>query len=223
MKIFLCISMLFFSTGTILTAQNIELPTDYVRNSLSSNNNISERFEGSPYPEESFQNGTIEIGDKEFESLVRYNGLTDAFEIKNQAGEIITLLRRPDISIDINDLTYEIIDYKDENNNRRQGYFQILNDGNILLLKKQGVNKIDAVKAANSYGRDRPARLEQYEEYFIKVKDSPAKEVRLKKKNILKEIDNKEVKSFVKKNKLKLKDEAEVIQTLEFADSLKDN
>ncbi|WZL87898.1 hypothetical protein VS868_09775 [Salinimicrobium sp. 3283s] len=211
---------LFIAPSLLLTAQNINLPTEYIRNTIGGEKTLPVNIQGSPYPTEEFQHGTVNILDKSFTTLVRYNALSDAFEIKDPTGEITTLLRRPDITVELNGSDYEIEYFIDDDGNRRQGYFQKFNDGDAVFLKRRGVIKQDAVKATSSYGRDKPASLDHYEKYFLKNGDSPAEEVRLKRKDILRQLNNEEVEQFVKKHKFKLKKESEVIQTLEYYNSL---
>ncbi|MGI0108309.1 hypothetical protein [Salinimicrobium sp. WS361] len=211
---------LFITPSLLITAQNINLPTEYIRSTISGEKTLPANVQGSQYPTEEFQQGTVNILDKSFTTLVRYNALSDAFEIKDPTGEITTLLRRPDITVELNGSDYEIEYFIDDNGIRRQGYFQKLNDGDAVFLKRRGVIKQDAVRATNSYGRDKPASLDHYEKYFLKKGDTPAEEVRLKRKDILRQLNNEEVEQFVKKHKFKLKNESEVIQTLEFYNSL---
>ena len=219
-KNLILISLLFLTTTISLFAQNIELPTEYIRNTLNGDINLPANVEGSPYIDEEFKIGKVTVDTKSFSTPLRYNGYLDLFEIKTVQNEVIALLRRPDLSIQLDDTEYKLTSYIDDNGNRRYGYLKFLYSGDISFLKKEGVIKKDAVKAPNSYSKDKPARLEPIEEYFIKKEGLIAEEVRLKRKDILRIINNKEVTNFVKKNNLKLKKESEIIQTLRFFNTI---
>ncbi len=196
-----------------VTAQNIELPTDYVRNTLSGKNNLPNNVTGSPYIDEEFKEGTITIGDKQFDTQVRHNGLNDTFEIKNKDGEITSLNRLPDLQVETNSGKFAVFTYNDENGNKNQRFFKILADnGNIKFLKLEGIEYKEGREAQNSYSRDVPPSLDPYEEYYLKEGNRPAEVVRLRKKHVLRYIDDKKASDYAKANDLKLKDPEEVIQ-----------
>lgn len=197
-----------------------DLPTDYIRNSLSGRNNLPDNVTGSVYFSESFKPGTVTMGDKTFNSYIRYNGLRDEFEIQDQVGEITSLLRREDMIVTLGDATYEIFSYKSDDGYDKKAYFKRLNDGPTKLLVKEDIILKEAVKATSTYAMDKPAALEPQIRYYLKTENAPAVEVRLRKKDLLRILDNDKVEDFVKENKLKLKDENEVVQTLEYYNAI---
>tara|TARA_R110002020_G_scaffold296658_1_gene512242 strand:+ start:2615 stop:3277 length:663 start_codon:yes stop_codon:yes gene_type:complete len=212
--IFLSLSLICVS----LSAQNVNLPTAYLRNQLSGKNNLPKNVTGSPYINDVFQKGQVDIGEDTFSTGIRYNGLRDEFEIKNKDYETISLLRRPDVIVTMEGKKYQIFHYMDHGVNK-QGYFQVLNEGKSQLLMKQGVEFKDAVKASSSYGTDKPASLDPYKKYYIVKNGEPAVEVRLKKRDILDIFSGSDTKKYVSQNNLKLKNEFEVITLLNYTNS----
>lgn len=216
-KIMLSFQLLF---AFALSAQNLDLPTDYIRNTLDGKNDTQLNVVGSPYQNENFQRGTVTIADKSFQTYIRYNGLKDVFEIKNEIGEVSALIRRPDIKITLDGKLHKIENYTDDNDMSKQRYFVVLTEGETKLLKNEGVEFKDAQPASSSYSQSKPASLVPYEKYYIKKGDEKAVEVSLRKKSILKAIDDERLSDYVKKKKLKLKEEEEVMQALTYYDSL---
>lgn len=215
------LSTIFISAFTLgVTAQSVDLPTDYVRNTLSGKNNVNEFAVGSVYLDENFQKGEVTIGDKTFDSYLRYNALNDIFETRNQLGEVNALMRRPDIKTSIDGKNFRIENFIDDNNMSKQRYFTILADGEKKFLKIEGVELQEAEKANTSYQADKPATLKPFEKHYIKIGEASAVEVRLRKKDILKELDDDRLEKYVKDNKMKLKDESEVIKLFTYYNSL---
>ncbi|CAM4346674.1 hypothetical protein [Gillisia hiemivivida] len=209
-----------FLTAFTLSAQNIDLPTDYVRNTLDGKNDRQKNVVGSPYQNEDFQPGIVTIADKSFNTSIRYNALNDVFETKNQVGEITALIRRPDIKITMDGKQHKIQTYIDDNNMSKQRYFVILAEGETMLLKNEGIEFKEAQQASSSYSQSKPASLVPYTKYYLKRGDQKAVEVNLRKKSILKILDDKRAEKYVKENKLKLKNEEEVVRVLNHYNSL---
>lgn len=217
-KIILVSAVALLSLG--LNAQNIDLPTDYIRNTLDGKNERQQNVIGSPYQNENFKPGTVTIADKSFNTYIRYNGLNDVFEIKNQAGEINALVRRPDIKITFDGKLHKIESYIDGNDMSKQRYFAVLADGETKLLKNEGIEYKEAEQASSSYSQSKPASLVPYVKYYMKKGNEKAVEVSLRKKSVLKLINDKRAEDYVKKNKLKLKKEEEVVEVLNYYNTL---
>ncbi len=218
MKKFL-FSSLFLSAFAV-SAQNVDLPTDFIRNTLDGKNDRQTNVTGSPYHNENFQPGTVTIADKSFDTYVRYNGLEDVFEIKNQAGEISALIRRPDIKVTLDGKQHKIETFLDGNDMSKQRYFVILAEGENKFLKNEGIEYKEAQQASSSYSQSKPASLVPYTKYYIKKGDGKAEEIKLRKKSILNILDDDRAKNYVKENKLKLKKEEEVVQLMDYLNSI---
>lgn len=199
--------------GPITYAQVVDLPIDYVRNENIGNNDVPDNVEGNKYLNENFVPATVIIDGKPFETYVRFNGYNDNFEIRDNKGEITTLIRRPNVTVTMEGNTYRITPFL-LNGNQRMGYLIPKNEGDITLFLRKNITFRDEIPASTAYGRDKPAAYVPEENYYLQIGERTAEPIRLVKKDILKLIDSKEADKFVKDNKLKLKSEDEVIQLL---------
>lgn len=203
-------------TGITLSAQNIELPTAYVRNEVYGNNGLPKQVSGSPYVNEEFLPGTITADGESYNALIRYNGYQDYFEVQNPDGSKKTILRRPSIQISIGNDHYEVRDYVKENSIRK-GYFKVIEAGRNQLLLRQKIQFKDAVVATSSYERDEIASLRPDFQYYLKKGDRPAVKIRLSKREFINRFEKKsKIKSFIKNNDLRLKKESEVVELLRY-------
>lgn len=207
---------------TYAFAQNIELPTEYINNTtLGGLNNLPANVQGSPYANEEFVLGKVFAeGQKPYNGLLRYNAYQDGIEMKTDKG-VITLLKRDYLSAEINGKLYRIENY-DKNGAIRKTYFAELSKGKARLLLKQGKKFVEERAATSSYSKDQPAKFEDEISYYIITEGNAAIETRLKAKDVIAALPDhqKELSAFVKKNKLKLKTEAEVMQLLAYYNSL---
>lgn len=197
----------------------VDLPMDYVRNK-NFENSSTEVVQGSKYLNDNFQNGIILFGDKEINTLLRYNALAGEFELKNPStNEVASVVRTRAIKFKVGTSNYAVSTYMGKDDIITEGYFEILNEGNTQLLKRDLVTYKEAEPAPNSYNPSKPARYISSTEYYLKKGSEPAEKVSLNKKDILKIMDTDEARSFVKDNKLKLKSEEEVVKLLNFLNS----
>lgn len=213
--------ILFFA---ITYAQNIQLPTEYISNSTLGgvNNNLPANVQGSPYVNEEFVIGKVFINeDKPYTGLLRYNAYNDGIEMKTENG-VITLLKREYLKAQIDGKLYLIENYKTENGTIRKTYFVELNEGKARLLLNQRKKFVEAKPARSTYSKDQPPKFEDETSYYLITEGKAAVKTKLKSNDVLAAFADhqKELQDFVKQNKLKLKNEAEVIQLLAYYNSL---
>lgn len=219
MKIIFTILVATLILPTSLISQTVDLPSDYVRNTITGKNNIPENVEGSPYMNDDFKPGKIDTGDKIINSPMRYNIYQDEFQIANGETEIIALRRTPNLKIELQGKKFAIYGFNGPTGNK-QGYFEELySSENISILKRHEAEFTEAKKAANSYASDTPAKFKPSETYYIKVGANSAEEVDLKKKDVLNAINDDKVEKYIKQNKLKFKDESDLIKVAQYYDS----
>ena len=204
-------------------AQNIELPTEYMNNSTLGgvNSGLPNNVQGSPYANEEFVIGKVFVNDDDpYNGILRYNAYQDGIEMKTEKG-IITLLKRDYLKAQIAGKLYLIENYK-KNGAVRKTYFVELSKGKARLLLKQGKKFVQERKATSSYSKDQPPKFEDEISYYIITEGNAAIETRLRAKDVINALPDhkKELTAFVKKNNLKLKTEAEVIQLLSYYNSL---
>ena len=213
------LALALFASGTVLSqaTTRVDLPTEYVRNTTVGNNTIPENVQGSPYFSKGFISGMVYTDKGQpYAAMLRYNGYNDQIEMKDM-DKTISLLKRDYISAVIGGKKYSIKKYKD-NNSEKQGYFIVMNDGNVQLLLRQEKEFVEGKEASTSYSNKIPSKFVERSTYYLKKGDMAAVATKLKKKDILKLLENKkELVDFVNSNGLKLKSEAEVIKLLNFA------
>ncbi len=197
------------------TAQvNLELPSSYVNTTTSGGlNTLPPNVEGSPYLTENFVQGTVFIEDeKPYPAMMRYNAYQDEIQVRGSQG-LSSLFKRDYVWAVIGPHTFRIEEYE-RKSQTTQGYFIELNRGDLRLLKRITHVFREAEEAASSYSQGKPPRFEEEVSYYLIKEGGPAREVRLRKKDILGFLSSKEAESYVKENKFRLKSESEVTKLL---------
>ncbi|MGB5376822.1 hypothetical protein, partial [Muriicola sp.] len=197
--------------------------TEYINNTTLGgvNSGLPDNVQGSPYANEEFVIGKVFVNDQApYSGILRYNAYQDGIEMKTEKG-IITLLKRDYLRAEIAGKLYLIENYI-SNGAIRKTYFVEVSKGKARLLLKQGKKFVEERQATSSYSKDQPAKFEDETSYYIITEGKPAIETRLRTKDVLAALPehNKEVAAFVKKNKLKMKTEEEVMQVLAYYNSL---
>lgn len=211
---------LIFALGLALAAPlaaqtSFDLPSEYLRNNTTGgiNDNLPANLQGSPYLEDDFKRGMVySENEKPYPAMMRYNAYQDEMQIQGPNG-ISSLYMRDYIWAELGGETFKIESYE-KGSGTAKGYFVEVNQGNTRLLKRYDKIFKEAEPATSSYSSDKPPRFDDDITYFLIQEGSPAKEIRLKKKDILEILDSKEAQTFVKDNKLKLKSETEVLELL---------
>ena len=230
MKKNLLITVLFIASSVIsnLNAQSVYSDNDvdkYISN--VSITKVSETgYLGSPYENENFQKGTISKNGVTISHNIylRYNAHKDIFEVKKTAAlkdNQAKLLKRTDeIIISINNNKYVYLPASSEQT--RAGYFVLLHKGDISLYKKIKKQFIPAQKAYTSLAQDVAPTFNEKITLYITNNKGELTELANSKNGKLKAFENhkKEVKQFVKENKLNLNKEAHLIKLVKYYNSL---
>ena len=173
-----------------------------------------DEIEGNPFFNKNFLAAKVESATNPIPA--RYNMFTDSIEMIND-GTIYELPKTSaysKISFIASRENFVYLNHGVEAN----GYYLLLADGKNRLLKKLKTEFRDAVPALNSFTQATPARFENLPaEYFIQTGENLVKIPR--KQNEFYKIfgDNKnEVESFVKKQKLKVNQELDLIRLVQF-------
>ena len=213
---------LMMSYGSIAQGSPaMDLPTVYVQNTVTGSNRVPSNVLGSPYLNEEFVVGTVTIkGEESYQTLLRYNAFNDELEMRN-GNTTNAVMKRDYITVRLGNEVFSVHPYAYEGG-IKNGYFNALNEGNAVLLRRRQVILREGQAATSSYGKDKPPRFELEESYYLSMDGEPAQPVKLNKKGVLTALSgsNKDLGSFIKKNKLKLKSEAEVLQLLEHYNTL---
>lgn len=184
-----------------------------------------DKIEGSAYINENFVPAKISTAiNKIF--YVRYNAFNDEMEIKGENDFIYGLNKeRKNLLIHFSNpkQTYQLFDYVLDSEDLN-GYFIKLNfDSELLLLTKERIIHVDEKISKTTYGTNKPAHFKRVKDkYFIKIGNHSAIELPKNKKDVAKifpKFEN-EVLSFIKKNKIKLNSEVDLLKLCEYINSL---
>lgn len=167
----------------------------------------------SQYLNEDWEAGSLETVDSSLISDVffRYNLTYERFEMRfiidpNTVKRVYS-----------NGKVY-IYTYFTEENKLDSGYFELLNEGETSLLVKYSIKKIPG--RIGAFGHDTYHKV--MTKYYIKFADSPAKEIKLRKNSIVASFpDNKDIiTKYIRSKKLNLRFRKDIIQLLNYYDSL---
>ncbi|WCO02060.1 hypothetical protein [Psychroserpens ponticola] len=189
---------------------------------------LNESVDGSPYTNKEYLPAKISAAEGST-FFVRYNAMRDEFEVKGQNNKAYSLNRyRRDIVVEIVPLKkkYQVFGYFDEKQNENFGYFVYLSDSNAstVLLKKERITFIGEKRAVTSYDTPRSARYKRWDDkFFMKLgEDKIVKELPRGKKAISKLFPEHKtaVFTFLKENKIKTSREEDLVQLMNYVNSL---
>ena len=188
---------------------------------LTTPTQVNVRVGGSPYITDDYVPARISNFDNKI-FAVKYDALLDEILVKNETGNELEAYALPkngrqDIAITLisHNKTYQIFDYVNDNSEKTSGFFIMMNSpiASIKMLKKETVKFYEERIATSGYDKSRPAEYRRLNDtFFIKVNDEPAIEFSTNKKDFSKMFpDNeKEILSYIKSEKIKLKEEADL-------------
>lgn len=179
-------------------------------------------IEGTPFMNPTYKQGeTVINGKSKTKALMRYNAYYDSIELLDENKGPRKLLRRKSIEAVFDGKTYKIYTYSDFGK-IREGYFNPLNEGETKLLFKPKKIFIQAEKPENGYDKYDPPTYKDISTYYIVKGDAPAIKTKLSKKQILKHLgkNTQQIKNYMTAEKLNLKKENDVIQLIDYYNSL---
>lgn len=176
-----------------------------------------EDFKGTPYLEEDFRTGVVYDGltNNKREMFLRYDAFKDVFEMKKiKTAKTNEFLKEAfEIHVTLDTKTFYYLNYKNNDGIDVVGYLQeIAMIGDMKFYKKYGKKLILPQKAKTSLEQDRPGKIKN-NVYYVVGSANDLKAAEINKKLILNYIaDDKKAsaKAFVKKNKLRFKDYADI-------------
>ena len=183
------------------------------------------QIEGYPHLYEKFNKGIITLhNDSTIEVSVNYNAFVDAFEFEKE-NTIYTLTNSYSIKeIEIQGKVFVYRAYLNSKGEVAEGYLEVLVTGiNCQLYKKFRKNFLDPVPSETHFNIAKPARFSQIESFYFIELGSDIRYLKTNSKNsfITSFKDYKtELKHFVKDNKLNQKKESDLIQIIDFYNSL---
>lgn len=188
---------------------------------------LEEEYIGSPYSNPIFLLGKIYEDNKIIASnyALRYNAMFDEIEVKETLYEedsnMKVLSKSPELYVKImNDMFVYV---PSSTTNKNAGYFQVLHVGdNCNLYKKVYKKHYPAKKAQNSFEKDVIAKYVDRSTYYLVMQDGEFKEFSSSKNKILRTFGDKQddVKKYVKKGKLDVNEETDLMKVVKYYDSL---
>lgn len=175
--------------------------------------------EGSPYFDEAFKPGKVLVsGNVKTTGRLRYNAYNSEIELEKNKYEFTAILKRNYISAIIGDKKYALFQYINSSiGNVKTGYFNPLNSGNVQLLYKPEIKLRRGKSPTTSYDRKVAPRFIDVSAYYIKVGDTPAEKIYLRKKYFYKALgNNSDIKEYIKANNLKLSKVEDILKVLAF-------
>lgn len=210
--------LLFFISLTV----SAQLPEKEVKMTIWRNGTLDEwPVEGIVYLDKQFRKGYALVnGYKHEELLLRYDAYSDEIEYLDD-GKRMLFQKSEHTEVSIDSVVYQFIDYFDRGN-VKSGFFNPLNqDETILYLRN--VKTVFYKTPENGYESFVPPRFELKTSYYLKQKDRPAMPLNdLSKKEIFAVLweHYSDLRKYARENKLRMRTEEEVIQVLNYYDSL---
>jgi hypothetical protein len=172
---------------------------------------------GTPYLHEAYQDGVVYYGDKSLTVPVRYNAFQDLIEYQ-QNGKALVL--DPKLTIKKVQLGSSV--FVPQAYDKKLGYFMLLDSGKMSLYAKKRITLLPGRKGGALDGSDQaPEYKPSPDEFFIKIGDGQLQEVGTI-KSLVSGLPDKqeEVAAFAKKEKISPKKEKEMVQLVQYYNSL---
>jgi len=219
------ITVLFLSIGFFVNAQNeANFALEGGNSFLTIKQKFDDKIKGSLFINENFE--SVKIDDIPIQYPARYNGYTDNFEVKH-LGKVKYIVPSLESKVQVHftnsNKTYKIYKYLYKGD-LKAGFFVILSKGkNYDFTLKEKVVYVEEQKPKTPYEKYKNPELKRVKDtYYLRLKGSDAlSEIRLRKKDVIKFFgnDSKMVSSIIKKNKLNVKKEEDMIQLLKLYDN----
>jgi len=185
--------------------------------------NLYNDFHGSPYVQKNFTEGSAtRLNGRKYQKIpLKYNGYSDRIEFSDNNGNMM-YIPDPEEYKEFKIGDKKFIYLRNINQKPKlQGYFELLENGKIKLLKKYQIILKEAVPA-QAYKEPKPAEfVAKQPEYYLITKGGDA--IRAKnKKSILQFLSDKrvEMSKFISKNKLKPRKEKDLKHLINYYNEL---
>ena len=220
----------------IVTAIQVEAQKFYIRDifdfyndinapGLSKETNVKSysEIDGSPYLQKDFVPGSLITNeDHKYENIpMKYNGYDDRMEYKHKSGISFFLAKPEDFKeILLGGSTFIYEEFK-LGRKKVQGYYEVLSDGKISLLKKYTIAYKEA-EPQKPFSDPKPAKfVKKPNTYYIYKGEENIYEIKNEKEclAILQDQKNKLAK-YIKSEKLKIKKEEDLKKLIEYYNTL---
>lgn len=187
------------------------------------------KVQGSQYYNDEFELSDLKYFGSKLESIgyMRYDAYNDIIEMAStpdiERSEII-LLKNSDVIATINKKEYVFLEYDEEDIKNKKGYMIRLFSGNNYSLYQKMVKILkEAEKTKAGITESQPPRYVSKTDFYIQKRDQKPQLIRISKKRLIDFFENQnEIKEFINKNKLKVREIESIILIIEFANKLAD-
>jgi len=183
---------------------------------------------GSAFETEEFNKGKVFYKEEDLgEFYYRYNIFSREIEVKKtllEEEKHKALIRDPNVVLIPSQgaKNYRFLSFINEKGEKDEGYLIALYEGNSYTLYKYLEAKFSEAKpAANSMVNPKPSKFTQFTDYYYKHKDGSVIVLPSNKNKLLaqfKDTESSMLKSFIKKEKIDLKAEEDLIRLIVFLD-----
>jgi len=185
---------------------------------------IDDSIEGSPYMSNTFSSGKLYYGDELVGDIYyRYNAYNEEMEVKQSNLEnerIRGLSKDKKIKLVALGKPMSFKTFVDKAGNTKNGYMTLLADGDYKLYRHLKVTFKEAKKAENTFVKSTPAKFSQFTEYYLEHPDGKRiDQIEMNSKKLMQLVEaNKsdDLKAFLKESKIKVKNENDLYQIVNF-------
>lgn len=210
-KTLLAVSTVFVSSFAV--AQQTYVDQSGSMDYMYSKKAPSEPAQGTQYYIEKFTPANID--DSKEVALVRYNAYSDEMELKIN-DEIMILEPKDDMDIRLvnNVAEYKFVKYKKEEGDNAQGYLIVIsNNPNVTIYKQERIYLQSEQHPSVGYQKYKAPKYKELNPiYYIQMNDGPIVYMSDRRKDVYKLIPGKEkeVKKFIKDNRINVSDDEEL-------------
>lgn len=187
------------------------------------------KVQGSQYYNDKFELSDLKYFGSKLESIgyMRYDAYNDIIEMAStpdiERSEII-LLKNSDVIATINKKEYVFLEYDEEDIKNKKGYMIRLFSGNNYSLYQKMLKILkEAEKTKAGITESQPPRYVSKTDFYIQKRDQKPQLINISKKRLIDFFENQdEIKEFINKNKLKVREIESIISIIEFANKIAD-
>ncbi len=184
-----------------------------------------ESYAGSIYENKEYQKGTvIDTKSGTFDIRLKYNIYTDALEHK-QGGKLYEVIKTPSTHVRINDDYYYYCGFKTQKGIRKNGYYILVElNEQYRIYKKYELNITEPKEMDPTTGSSTTGKIKTTTTYYLEENETIL-ELPMNKKDLLSSFSDKEeeLKTYIKKEKIRLKKEEDLMRLVAKYNSLKNS
>jgi len=182
-----------------------------------------DEYEGSMYKTLRYKEASvIDEESGTFDSKLRYNAYSDALEFK-KGSDLFRLVKRPTSHARINGDYYYFCEFKTQRHLKKHGYYVLVElNENYRIYKRYNVEVTEPDPKGSTSGTAAPGKLKIKTKYYLEERGI-IMELPMNKKKILAALNDKEaeLKRYIKKEKIKVRKEEDLIRLVSRYNALK--